>query len=295
MEEKQTPLVSIFCLAYNHESFIKKAIESWLMQKTNFKFEAVIGEDFSTDRTREIVFSYAERYPDIIKVITSETNVGMRENSKRTKNACTGKYIAFCEGDDYWMDPNKLQTQVNFMEENPDYSICFHDAILLWEDKTLPPKHFVPLNHKEVSTTEDVIKNYFIPTASMLVRAKFIKQLPDWFEKIYNGDWATQLILSTQGKIKYIDEIMSVYRKNKGGLSGGIGNNVEFINEKKIELLNYFNNYTEGKYIELINKKIALLEKDIKTYRLKKKNELLFWLLNPKKTLFKISRYLLEQ
>jgi glycosyltransferase involved in cell wall biosynthesis len=295
MDKSSIPLVSVFSLVYNHENFIRRAIDSWLMQKTSFKFEIVIGEDCSTDKSREIVLSYAKKYPDIIKVITSDTNVGMRENSRRTKNACTGKYIAFCEGDDYWIDPNKLQIQVEFMEKNPDFSLCFHDAILLWDEKTWPPKYFVPLNQKEVSTTEDVIENYFIPTASMLVRAEYIKRLPEWFEKIYNGDWATQLILSTQGKIKYIDELMSVYRKNIGGLSGSIGKDVEFVNGKKIELLNYFNQYSENKYADLINQKIATLEKDIKINKLKKNNKFLFWLSNPKKSLLKISHHLLSE
>ena len=184
MTDTNLPLVSIFSLAYNHESYIEKAIESWLMQKTNFRFEAVIGEDHSTDRTREIVFSYAKKYPEIIRVIHSESNVGMRENSKRTRAACRGKYVAFCEGDDYWIDPNKLQRQVDFMEANPDFSICFHDAILLWDDKSRSPNYFVPKDQKEVSTTEDVIEKYYIPTASMLLRSTYTEDLPDWFKHV---------------------------------------------------------------------------------------------------------------
>ena len=119
MPDDKKPLVSIFSLAYNHEAFIEKAIESWLMQKTNFRVEAVIGEDNSTDKTREIVFDYAKKYPDFIRVVTSDSNIGMRANSMRTRLACNGKYIAFCEGDDYWIDPLKLQKQVDIMEANP--------------------------------------------------------------------------------------------------------------------------------------------------------------------------------
>lgn len=115
------PLVSICTLTYNHEKYISKAIDSFLIQKTDFTFEIVIGEDCSTDGTREIVFNYAKKYSDIINVVTSRENVGINENARRTVNACTGKYIAFCEGDDYWHDKYKLQKQVDFLESNKDF------------------------------------------------------------------------------------------------------------------------------------------------------------------------------
>ncbi len=115
-----TPLVSVKMITYNHEPYIRQAIEGVLSQKTNFPFELVIGEDCSTDGTREIVFDYAKRYPDIIHVITSEFNVGMKANGKRTFDACKGKYIAYCEGDDYWNRDDKLQKQVNYMESHPE-------------------------------------------------------------------------------------------------------------------------------------------------------------------------------
>jgi glycosyltransferase involved in cell wall biosynthesis len=295
MTNSKLPLVSIMSLAYNHEAYFEKAIESWLMQKVNFDFEIVIAEDHSTDRTREIVFSYAEKYPDIIRVITSESNVGMKKNAQRAMLACRGKYLALCEGDDYWIDPLKLQKQTDFMEANPDFSICFHDALLLWDDKSKPPAYFVPKDLKEVTSTEDVIENYYIPTASMLLRTDLNMDLPDWFKHVYNGDWGLQLILSTKGKIKYFDEIMSVYRKNAGGLSGGIGKNAEFVNGKKIELLTYFNDFTEGKYADRINKKIAALEQNTKSFNLRKKSKLLFWLKDPKKTLSKFFRHISGQ
>lgn len=295
MADSNIPLVSIFSLAYNHEAFIEKAIESWLMQRTTFKFEAVIGEDNSTDKTREIVFRYAEKYPDIIRVITSDTNIGMRANSQRTKDACRGKYIAFCEGDDYWTDPTKLQQQADFLEANSDFSMCFHDAIVLWDDKSAQPNYFVPKDQKEVSTTEDVIEKWFIPTASMMLRREYNKDLPDWFKHVYNGDWATQMLLSTKGKIKYFDELMSVYRKNEGGMAGGPGKDIEFVNGKKIQLLNFFNEYTSGKYADAITKKTEALNREAKEFKLRKNNKFLYWMSNPRKTLFKISKSVLDK
>ena len=108
------PLLSIASITYNHEQFIAQAIESWLMQKTSFEIEIIIGEDCSTDNTRAIIEKYRKLHPDLIKLIISESNVGMMPNFIRTLAACRGKYIALCEGDDYWTDPYKLQKQVDF-------------------------------------------------------------------------------------------------------------------------------------------------------------------------------------
>ncbi len=288
MADSNIPMVSIFSLAYNHEAFIEKAIESWLMQKTNFRFEAVIGEDNSTDNTRKIVFDYAERYPDIIRVVTSGSNVGMRENSVRTRAACTGKYIAFCEGDDYWIDPLKLQKQVDIMEANPNLSLCFHDAIIFWDDKSRQPDYFCPKDLKEITTTEDIINDWYIPTASMLMVNEYVMKQPDWFVNVYNGDWALQMILSTKGDIRYINEPMSVYRKNMGGLSGSAYERTEYIIAKKIELLNYFDKYSGHLHTEQIKKKIINLRKEEKDYRLKKKSRLLYKLMRPKQTIQKL-------
>jgi len=114
------PLVSVKMLTYNHAPYIAQAIEGVLQQKTNFLFELVIGEDCSTDGTREIVFEYQKKYPDIIRVITSDRNIGGRKNSYRATKACRGKYVAFCEGDDYWHHAGKLQKQVDYMESHPE-------------------------------------------------------------------------------------------------------------------------------------------------------------------------------
>lgn len=122
------PLVSVKMITYNHAPYISQAIEGVLMQKTNFPFELVIGEDCSTDGTREIVLDYQKRYSNIIRIITSEKNVGAKRNSLRAIKACRGKYIAFCEGDDYWHHPNKLQKQINYLEKNPKCGLVLCDC-----------------------------------------------------------------------------------------------------------------------------------------------------------------------
>ncbi len=121
----QEPLVSIVTITYNHEPYIRKCIEGVLMQKVNFLIEFIIAEDCSTDGTLAICKEYAEKYPKLIKLITSENNVGALQNEVRAINVAKGKYLAFCEGDDYWTDSLKLQKQVDFLENHQEYSVCF--------------------------------------------------------------------------------------------------------------------------------------------------------------------------
>lgn len=120
------PLLSIVTITYNHEPYIRQCIEGVLMQQVNFPIEFIIAEDCSTDGTLAICKEYAIKYPNLIQLITSENNVGAIANERRAMKAAKGKYIAFCEGDDYWTDPTKLQKQVDFLEEHPEYSVSFH-------------------------------------------------------------------------------------------------------------------------------------------------------------------------
>ena len=118
------PVASVQMFVYNHAPCLCRAVEGVLAQKTSFPFELVIGEDCSTDGSREIAFDYQQRYPEVVRVVTSERNVGMHRNVVRTQQACRGEFLAFCEGDDYWNDPSKLQTQVEFLRSHPDYGLA---------------------------------------------------------------------------------------------------------------------------------------------------------------------------
>src|SRR5574344_1986516 len=137
MEATQNkPLVVIRCITYNHESYIRDCLNGFVMQKTTFPFVAVVHDDASTDKTADIIREYAEKYPDIIKPIYETENQYSKSDGslERIMNAHTkGKYIALCEGDDYWIDPLKLQKQVDFLEANPEYSMCFHKAKVIDE------------------------------------------------------------------------------------------------------------------------------------------------------------------
>ena len=133
------PLVSVKMITYNHAPYIARAIEGVLQQKTNFPFELVIGEDCSTDGTREIVFEYQRKYPKLIRVVASEKNLGAAANSRQTTKVCRGKYLAFCEGDDFWHDPSKLQKQVDYLESHPECGLVYssYDVYHPSLDKTI--------------------------------------------------------------------------------------------------------------------------------------------------------------
>jgi glycosyltransferase involved in cell wall biosynthesis len=119
------PFVSVHMITYNHGPFIAKSIEGVLAQKTTFPIELVIGEDCSSDNTREIIFEFQKKYPSIIRMVTSEQNVGMKKNCYRTMRACKGKYVAFCEGDDYWQHSGKLQIQAEYLEKHPECGLVY--------------------------------------------------------------------------------------------------------------------------------------------------------------------------
>lgn len=145
-------MVSVFMLAYNHEKYIAEAIESVLMQKTDFDFDIVIGEDCSTDATRHIVLEYAQKYPNKIKPILHNVNVGAMLNQMYVLEACTGKYVAMCEGDDYWTDPFKLQKQVDFLEANKEYVLTTHGYRIVKYDSdphTIDHSEFIGNNNTD--------------------------------------------------------------------------------------------------------------------------------------------------
>jgi len=209
-------MLSVCMITYNHEKYIAQAIESALMQKTNFDYEIVIGEDCSTDKTRDIVIEYAKKYPEKIKPILNEENLGAIANLVKTLKHCKGKYVALLEGDDYWTDPYKLQKQVDFLETMPDFAICFHRVKIKYEDKPLKER-LSNINQKAITTIEDLAHGNYIYTASCVFR-NCLSGLPDWFNQCPVGDYPLHLLNAKYGKIKFIDDTMGVYRVHKGGI-----------------------------------------------------------------------------
>lgn len=264
------PLVSICSITYNHAPYIRQCLDGFLMQKTNFPFEIIINDDCSTDGTTEIIKEYAAKYPDLIKPIFHDENQyqkGVRGIFvKFVFPKAQGKYIAMCEGDDYWIDPLKLQKQVDFMESHPDYSMCFHRARI--ENETSKTEFYI-----NCSTIEDrdysgdeLLLNWTVPTASMMYRRELLdyKNITD--KRILYGDIILILRCAECGKIRGMSSEMSVYRIQNNSVTNSTAlrkrnvesylNHVDFIKESFscINKSTFRKLYSEG-YFEMFKMK----------------------------------------
>ena len=210
--------VSVCMITYNHERFVRQAVESALMQEADFEYELVIGEDCSTDGTREIVVEYARQYPSRIRLLLPEHNQGMIPNAVATLAACRGQYVAPLEGDDYWTDPRKLQKQVDFLEAHPECSMCFHRHETRFEDGSSPP-HVSSVPHKgRVFTLQDLLRWDFVGTLTVMFRRRPTEELPEWYYELAIGDWPLHILNAQYGDIGYIDSVMAVHRVHSGGV-----------------------------------------------------------------------------
>nr|MBA3706460.1 glycosyltransferase [Bacteroidota bacterium] len=204
--------------AYNIEKFLPEAIESVLSQKTNFKVEMVIGEDCSTDNTRQIALDYQKKYPEIIRVLLPEKNLGITPNCIATHNACKGKYIALLDGDDYWTDETKLQKQVSFLENNPGFSGSAHQAKVIY-DYSKHTHDFGQNTDAEYGVT-DTISNRKFHTSALVYRKEIwdkVGGIPS--SVLISNDRALYPMIAIFGKIKYLKDSMCVYRKTGFGIS----------------------------------------------------------------------------
>jgi len=280
MTLRMKPIVSVVTITYNHAPYIRRCIESILMQKTTFPIELVIGEDCSTDGTREIVLDYAKNYPDIIRIITSETNVGEKANDRRTRLACQGEFTALCEGDDYWIDPLKLQKQYD--------AILKYDAVLVTH-RTIYLKYqgnqFIrsivnqPQEDSGVLKIEDILlKKFKFHTSSIFFRTKITKEFPEWYYNTPTGlDIPFILLASSIGKFYFINEIMSVYQnavtgswtfEQKKKLSSDVSWRQNF-ETAYLEMYRKFDKFTESRYSKVIQERI---QSRIKNYYSKYRN-----------------------
>lgn len=216
------------------------------MQNTNFKFEVLIHDDASTDGTTEIIKEYEQKYPEIIRPIYEKENQFSKGiNITKTYNLprVKGKYIALCEGDDYWTDPYKLQKQVDFMETNPDYTICFHNVDVIHENLNKIIKIFPTEEMKKREFSfENLLTYNFIQTNSVMYRWNAFENIIDKIpNNILPGDWYLHLIFARQGKIHFMEDVMSVYRVNDGGIWGGKNDDVKLI-KYPFKILNFYIN-----------------------------------------------------
>lgn len=271
------PLVTIFMITYNHEKFIAEAIESALMQQTDFSYKLIIGEDCSTDNTRAICREYQKKYPDKIELILNEKNLGAMGNSYQIHYACQSKYVAMLEGDDFWTHPLKLQKQVDFMEANPGAAACFHQV----NYNTMDPakRYLMPKKlNKNAFDIYDVIAfattGWQIMTSSILYRKAALPAVPHWYTHHKIGDITVILLAALNGTINYIDEVLGAYRENPTSLT----QTKEYLNYKVThELINVylsFNKHTGGKYRNEIYRQLLVYLYDLIYYYKSKNNKL---------------------
>ena len=252
--------VSVGILTYNQEHFIGQAIEGVLAQKTNFPFEILVGDDCSTDGTREVILQYQKQYPDIVKPVFHSKNLGQNglHNTIQTLKDVKGEYIAIHDGDDYWIDPLKLQKQVDFLDQNPNFTTCFTNAYIRYDDGS-PEEILNPPTQKAVITVDDLVGEdeiWFMATSAVIFR-RSCWQIPDWFLKSSSGDIPRHIILAKQGPIGYLPDITSVYRKHKGGVS--LADNYVDIGflKNRIEMYEGINGELDFKYDKPLKKNIA--------------------------------------
>lgn len=216
------PLVSVLTLTRNHASMIAENLESILAQKTTFPFQHIIVDDASTDGTQDIINDYAARYPHIIPILLKQ-KAPHGENVRALFEQCRSKYAVLCDGDDYFTDAGKLQTQVDFMERNPDCALCFHPVSVVYEDgsptKIYPPVDLLPGGERLWYTLRDLLISNFIQTNSVMYRWRFQGGLPEWFDPtLIPGDWYWHLLHAETGKIAYLRKPMSAYRRHAASL-----------------------------------------------------------------------------
>ena len=217
---KETPLVAIHCLVYNHEPYLRDCFEGFVMQQTNFPFVAIVHDDASTDKSADIIREYEAKYPHIFKPIYETENQWKKGTLTHIMNAAidaTGaKYVAMCEGDDYWTDPLKLQKQVDFMEANEECVLCFTNATVI-SDNPQERNIYNHLEERDYSAIE-IYKTWTIPTNTIMWR-----RLQDYpsrtFKDIYFGDIFLFLNLAVRGRVHCINQKTGVYRRNEGGVS----------------------------------------------------------------------------
>lgn len=227
-------MVSVVCTAYNHGPYIREALESFVNQKTDFEYEVLVNDDCSTDDTADIIREFAEKYPERIIPFIQEKNLysqGINIYNHVFYPVARGKYIALCEGDDYWTDPMKLQLQVDFLESHPEYTACVHNTMIHYCDASQPDRPYVPAEGDRDIPFEQVIQGMGVSyhTSSIIARRENIIDTTDYRDVAYRHgftDYAIGIRFSLEGKVRFLERFMSVYRvaSNPAAWSSGVNN-----------------------------------------------------------------------
>lgn len=244
-------------VTYNHEKYIEESIRSAANQKTDFYFEIIVADDFSTDNTRKIIKKLAKEHPDFIRPIYQKTNLGPQKNFQYALSQCRGQYLAILEGDDYWVCNSKLQKQVDFLESNSEISGCFSRARVVSEEdpssETIFPSQLFEKNQFNLA---DILTGFFIPTLTVMYRTENIKnRLPNWHLDFPNGDWLIHIMNAQVGDIVLIDEVMGVYRIHSGGI-WSMADRIDIL-IKSIRSAKKINEYLNFKFGKIIRNNVS--------------------------------------
>lgn len=215
------PKVSILMITYNHEAYIRQAIESVLAQKADFAFELVVGEDRSTDKTREILVELTSKHPDVIVPVLADRNQGWRTNFNAALAQCRGEYVAFLDGDDYWIHEGKLQMQAQYLDQDRGSALCF-TKVRKFDVAGIEPDVMLPQVEVETTTEiNDIASRQYIQICSVMARRTAIEPMPRWFEGLALGDWPMFILAARHGSIGFLDEVTAAYRLHSGGIWSG--------------------------------------------------------------------------
>lgn len=265
--------VDVLMMTYNHESFIEQAIQGVLNQQTSFDVRLIIGNDCSTDATAEICEKYKKQFPEKILFINHERNLGHHKNFIEIYNQANARYIALCEGDDYWTDTQKLQKQVDLLENHPEYIICFHAINELSADGSVKRSN---INQKQITDLSDLINGWYMNTATYIFRNERKIVFPEWFFEVRATDLCFHILIAERGgKIYFIDEVMAVYRRHEGGVTDEKSDYIYHL-RKNIPFYNMLNRYLEERnnpYLHFGHEKINSIKNNL-FYQLRgKKNK----------------------
>lgn len=248
---QESPLVSVVVLAYNHEKFIETAVISVLNQRTTFPIEILIGEDCSTDRTREILIGLDAKHPGRMKLLFRDANLGLSRNLQDCRERASGRYLAVLEGDDYWTDSFKLEKQCQLMEAHPDWSMSFHSCRIFHDDGSTKDRISPVDPPAETLNVLDLLSENRVPTMSVtMFRQGVIKSMPAWHTKLRNGDWALYVLHADRGLVGFLPDNMTAYRVHRGGLWSGWNSFDRW--QQTLALFDYLEEYFEGRYAEEI-------------------------------------------
>jgi glycosyltransferase involved in cell wall biosynthesis len=256
-------MVSVVMVTYNHENYIKEAIESVLAQKTQYSYELLIGEDESQDGTRTICQEYAEKHPDKIKLFLRSRkdviiNFGKPNgayNWMETIKAAKGKYIAILDGDDYWISTDKLEKQILFLEGNKTYAGSYHNSRIEFLNYSKKSELYRSSLRPEMDAKDMIAIDSPFHTSSFVFKTSTFFPIPSWLINMYSGDMALFFIAACNGKLKGFENILSAYRKHAGGVTKtGDPNKQKYIMLNRIMMLTFFDEHSKGKYSDKITK-----------------------------------------